>query len=69
MSPQKPAPKDWPRISSGVFYEDPKKAIDWLCEAFGFKVRLLVEGDGGRGVDGAAHHGTSRLARSSSTSA
>ncbi|MBL8740358.1 MAG: VOC family protein [Myxococcales bacterium] len=48
MSPQKPAPKDWPRISSGVFYEDPKKAIDWLCEAFGFKVRLLVEGDGGR---------------------
>jgi uncharacterized glyoxalase superfamily protein PhnB len=44
----KPTPKDWPRISSGVYYEDPKKAIDWLCEAFGFKVRLLVEGDGGR---------------------
>jgi uncharacterized glyoxalase superfamily protein PhnB len=44
----KPTPDGWPRISSSVFYEDPKRAIEWLCKAFGFEVRLLVEtGDGG----------------------
>jgi uncharacterized glyoxalase superfamily protein PhnB len=41
-------PKGWPRISSGVFYEDAGRAIDWLCEAFGFEVRLKIEGEGGR---------------------
>ena len=44
----KPAPKDWPRISSGVYYQDAAAAIDWLCDAFGFSVRLRVEGEGGR---------------------
>jgi uncharacterized glyoxalase superfamily protein PhnB len=44
----KPTPPGWPRISAAVFYEDPAKAIDWLCEAFGFEVRLKVEGDQGR---------------------
>jgi uncharacterized glyoxalase superfamily protein PhnB len=44
----KPTPKGWPRISPSVFYEEPKAAIDWLCRAFGFEVRLLVEGEGGR---------------------
>jgi len=44
----KPTPPDWPRISSALFYQDASKAIDWLCEAFGFEVRLKVEGDGGR---------------------
>lgn len=43
----KPAPPGWPRISSAIYYDDPKAAIDWLCRAFGFEVRLLVEGDGG----------------------
>ncbi|NUP07358.1 MAG: aminotransferase [Polyangiaceae bacterium] len=43
----KPTPRGWPRISSAVFYEDAAKAIDWLCAAFGFEVRLKVEGDGG----------------------
>jgi uncharacterized glyoxalase superfamily protein PhnB len=43
----KPTPKDWPRISSSLFYAEPAKAIDWLCAAFGFAVRLKVEGDGG----------------------
>jgi uncharacterized glyoxalase superfamily protein PhnB len=41
-------PAGWPRISSAVFYEDASKAIDWLCKAFGFEVRLRVEGDDGR---------------------
>jgi uncharacterized glyoxalase superfamily protein PhnB len=44
----KPAPGNWPRISSAVFYADPRKAIDWLCAAFGFEVRFKVEGEGGR---------------------
>ena len=44
----KPTPPGWPRISSSLYYEDAAKAIDWLCHAFGFEVRLKVEGDGGR---------------------
>jgi uncharacterized glyoxalase superfamily protein PhnB len=44
----KPTPPGWPRISSSLYYEDASKAIDWLCHAFGFEVRLKVEGDGGR---------------------
>jgi uncharacterized glyoxalase superfamily protein PhnB len=43
-----PTPRDWPRISSGVFYEDAAAAIDFLVRAFGFEVRLKVEGEGGR---------------------
>src|SRR5216683_2082339 len=41
-------PPGWPRISSSLFYREPAKAIDWLCRAFGFEVRLRVEGEGGR---------------------
>lgn len=44
----KPPPNGWPRLSSSVFYDDANTAIDWLCEAFGFEVRLKVEGEGGR---------------------
>jgi uncharacterized glyoxalase superfamily protein PhnB len=44
----KPTPKGWPRISSAIYYEDPARAIDWLCNAFGFEVQLKVEGEGGR---------------------
>ena len=43
----KPPPKGWPRLSVSVFYDDPKAAIDWLCKAFGFELRLKVEGEGG----------------------
>lgn len=43
-----PPPAGWPRISSAVFYDDPRQAIDWLCRAFGFEVQLKVEGEGGR---------------------
>jgi uncharacterized glyoxalase superfamily protein PhnB len=41
-------PQGWPRITAAVFYDDAAKAIDWLCTAFGFEVRLKVEGEGGR---------------------
>ncbi len=43
----KNTPKGWPRISSAIFYDDAPTAIDWLCRAFGFEVRLKVEGDKG----------------------
>jgi uncharacterized glyoxalase superfamily protein PhnB len=43
-----PAPSDWPRLSSSLFYQDAVAAITWLCDAFGFEVRLKVEGEGGR---------------------
>ncbi len=44
----KPTPSDWPRFSSAVIYQDAAAAIDWLCNAFGFEVRLRIEGDNGR---------------------
>jgi len=44
----KPAPQGWPRLSAAISYDDAAGAIDWLCRAFGFEVRLKVEGDGGR---------------------
>jgi uncharacterized glyoxalase superfamily protein PhnB len=43
-----PTPKGWPRLSASIFYDEAAAAIDWLCRAFGFDVRLRVEGDGGR---------------------
>src|SRR6187402_1159794 len=43
----KPTPKGWPRLSASVFYDDPRAAIEWLCKAFGFEKRLVVEGDDG----------------------
>jgi uncharacterized glyoxalase superfamily protein PhnB len=44
----KPAPPGWPRISSSLYSQDAARSIDWLCRAFGFEVRLKVEGDDGR---------------------
>ena len=43
----KPAPRGWPRLSTTLFYKDAQHAIDWLCQAFGFEVRLKIEGEGG----------------------
>jgi uncharacterized glyoxalase superfamily protein PhnB len=44
----KPTPAGWPRISCGVYYRDAARMIDWLCQAYGFEIRLKVEGEGGR---------------------
>jgi uncharacterized glyoxalase superfamily protein PhnB len=38
----------WPRVSPSLFYDEPAAAIDWLCRAFGFEVRLKVEGEPGQ---------------------
>jgi uncharacterized glyoxalase superfamily protein PhnB len=34
-------------MSASVFYQEPKAAIAWLSRAFGFEVRLEIEGEGG----------------------
>jgi len=44
----KTTPQGWPRMSSSIFYQDASAAIDWLCRAFGFEVRIKVDGPGGR---------------------
>jgi uncharacterized glyoxalase superfamily protein PhnB len=43
----KPPPSGWPRIVSAVYYAEAALAIDWLCRAFGFEVRVRIEGEGG----------------------
>ena len=43
-----PTPPGWPRISSAIFYTDAAKAIDWLCDAFGFDVRLKLDDEAGK---------------------
>ena len=43
----KAPPPGWPRLTTTLFYRDPHAAIDWICQAFGFEVRLKVEGDEG----------------------
>jgi len=47
----KPTPEGWPQIASAVYYNAPPEAIDWLCNAFGFEVRLKIEG-----ADGSIQH-------------
>src|SRR3954468_11324322 len=43
----KAPPTGWPRMSASVFYDDAKAAIAWLANAFGFEVRVKVEGADG----------------------
>ena len=43
----KPPPAGWPQMSACLYYRDPARAIDWLCDAFGFEVRLKVETEPG----------------------
>jgi uncharacterized glyoxalase superfamily protein PhnB len=47
----KPLPAGWPRLSPTLFYADAAAAIDWLCRAFDFQVRVKIEGQ-----DGVVHH-------------
>src|SRR5580704_16943014 len=44
----KNTPAGWPRISVAIFYDDALAAIDWLCRAFGFEVRVKVIAADGR---------------------
>ena len=44
----KPTPPGWPRISQALYYEEAAKAIDFIRDAFGFEVRMKIEGENGR---------------------
>jgi uncharacterized glyoxalase superfamily protein PhnB len=57
----KPTPKNWTRISSALYYQDAARAIDWLCQAFGFEVRMKVEGEGGTIVHSELEYGPDGL--------
>lgn len=37
-----------PVVIPGLRYQDAPKAIEWLCDAFGFEKNLVVPGEGGR---------------------
>ena len=37
-----------PSIYPALRYRDAAAAIDWLCDAFGFERKMVVEGEGGR---------------------
>ena len=42
---------DWrPNLTSALSYRDPKSAIRWLEEAFGFELFMLIEDDDGNPV-------------------
>jgi uncharacterized glyoxalase superfamily protein PhnB len=42
-----PTPPGWTRLSSALFYDDPRAALDFLAKAFGFATRVCVtDGDG-----------------------
>lgn len=43
-----PPPPGWPRMSAALYYEDPARMIDWLCDALGFRIQMKVEGENGR---------------------
>ena len=49
-------PKDTPRISPYLLYEDVDAAVDWLTAAFGFTETVRL-----RGPDGRANHAELRL--------
>ena len=37
-----------PTVTPGLLYHDAPGAIDWLCRAFGFRRRLVIDGAPGR---------------------
>jgi len=57
----KPTPQGWPRISSCLSYKNAGEMIDWLCNAYGFEIRLKVEGDAGRVEHSELTYGTDGL--------
>jgi uncharacterized glyoxalase superfamily protein PhnB len=56
-----PPPAGWPQMTPCLFYREPAKAIDWLCEAFGFEVRLKVEGEPGEIVHSELTYGSGMI--------
>jgi uncharacterized glyoxalase superfamily protein PhnB len=57
----KPPPAGWPQLQAGLFYRDAAAAIDWLCDAFGFEIRLKVEGEPGEIVHSELMYGEAMI--------
>jgi uncharacterized glyoxalase superfamily protein PhnB len=53
----KPPPPGWPQLSPGLYYRRPAEAIDFLCCAFGFEIRLKIEGEVGEIVHAEVTYG------------
>ena len=56
-------------MSSGIIpairYDDARRAVDWLQEAFGFTAGLVVDGEGGQVVHAQLRHGSGMVMVSS----
>ncbi|PZR32125.1 VOC family protein [Caulobacter segnis] len=50
-----------PGLVSAIVYDDPKAAVAWLQQAFGFSIALLVEDDQGRLAHGELTFGDSTV--------
>jgi uncharacterized glyoxalase superfamily protein PhnB len=59
-------PPGWPQMAASVFYREPAAAIDWLCDAFGFEVRLKVEGEPGQIIHSELMYGQAMVSVSGS---
>ena len=58
---RKPPPSGWPQAQSSLFYRDAAKAIAWLCDAFGFELRLKVEGEPGEIIHSELMYGSAMI--------
>lgn len=50
-------PKDTPRVSPYLLYEDVDAAVEWLTMAFGFTEAVRMPGQDGRAVHAELRHG------------
>lgn len=48
-------------ISSALFYQNPRAAIDFIRDAFGFELDFLIEDEGGNLVHSQMVHGDGRI--------
>ncbi len=52
-------------IIPAIRYDDARRAVEWLQEAFGFEAGLVVDGDDGQVVHAQLRHGTGMVMVSS----
>jgi uncharacterized glyoxalase superfamily protein PhnB len=50
-------PTSRPACIPAVCYQDPRKALDWLQEAFGFEIEMVIEDDAGNPVHSELRYG------------
>jgi len=50
-------PTSRPACIPAACYQDPKKALDWLQQAFGFEIEMVIEDDAGNPVHSELRYG------------